>query len=222
MNTTWYRALERKALVELKAIGLEADVLAAAYQRIQVAPELMPAETQVYQYEMHQLAVEAQVLENSLLISGLMRAGWTTASGESMGVLAARLRAGGPALRRAARRNAVIVANPAVAAVRASARANLPKRGGLNEWVAGGRYTVSVLTGPRTAGVAIRGTKSGHDLRTIDRTGRVRHPVYGNRSAWATTQVQPGYFTRPLKAMHPVLRVAFLAAMREAADVAGF
>lgn len=110
---------------------------------------------------------------------------------------------------------------PARPAIRASARANLPRSGGLNEWVASASVTTSILTGARTAGVRIRVRKKGHDMSDLDK-GVVRHPLYGNRSYWYTTQVPPGFASRPLNAMKPAVAAACMLAMRETAAAAGF
>lgn len=120
-----------------------------------------------------------------------------------------------------ARRQIRAIATPAVAAVRQSALSTLPKRGGLNQWVADAVIKTSILTGPRSAGVSIRARKTGHDLPKIN-AGTARHPLYGNTSYWYETPVQPGFFTRPLDEMAPVAEALFLRAMTETAYVAGF
>lgn len=99
-------------------------------------------------------------------------------------LLAKRLKAAGlvgvrremvAGLRRAAR--------PLVPDIQAAARAQLPKGGGLNEYMAAKRPTVSVRTGPATAGVSIRYSGKG----SHSDTGEWRHPVFGHRDRWATT-----------------------------------
>jgi hypothetical protein len=137
------------------------------------------------------------------------------------GYVADRLVAGGKALMPLTRTRIRIALAPAIGAVRQSARSTLPQQGGLNEWVANASYRTSVLRGPKTAGVSIRGRKTGHNLKEID-AGKVRHPVYGNRNNWATTYVPPGYFTRPLQRMRPQVELAILKVMRDVARTAGF
>jgi hypothetical protein len=80
-------------------------------------------------------------------------------------------------------------------AVRENARALLPKRGGLNEWVARASIRIAVLRGADTAGVTVRvgrNSQTGRaDLKGLD-AGTVRHPTFGNRKRWATTSVSEG------------------------------
>lgn len=136
--------------------------------------------------------------------------------------VAVRLRATGQVgLRTVMARNIRIATAPAADRVRESARTTLPHTGGLNEWVAEAVIKTSVTTGARTAGVALRMRKTGHDLKAIN-AGIVRHPVYGNTKVWAVTHVTPGFFDKPLEAMKPEVTAACVAAMREAALMAGF
>jgi hypothetical protein len=140
----------------------------------------------------------------------------------SLREVAVRLKEADAALWKITRRNLVVAVAPARPAIRASARESLPQRGGLNEWVAKSSITTTVLTGSRTAGVRLRVRKSGHDLADLDQGGVVRHPVFGNRDAWVSQQVPPGFATRVVERMRPEITAACLAAMREAAAVAGF
>lgn len=50
----------------------------------------------------------------------------------------------------------------------------------------------------RSAGVRIQGPKKGKgaDMGRANESGDVRHPVYGNRAAWASTNVQAGFADR--------------------------
>lgn len=123
-----------------------------------------------------------------------------------------------------ARANMREIAKPAIDAVRKSALGTLPKGGKpvpLNQWVADATIKTSILTGPRSAGVAIRARKTGHDLPAIDK-GVARHPVYGSRKAWSNTYVAPGFFTKPLDALDPAVGLLLARAMTETARVAGF
>lgn len=85
------------------------------------------------------------------------------------------------------------------AEVRAHAVRILPHRGGLGAWVAAAKFTVRFKDSGRSAGVSVRvGRKSKgdkSDLDGLDRTGTVRHPLYGNRSEWFGQKVPPGFFT---------------------------
>jgi hypothetical protein len=92
---------------------------------------------------------------------------------------------------------------PLRTAIRAHALEILPKEGGLNEWVAAARITVSVKTSGRRVGVIVKGSrrsvKNKSDLDRIDR-GRVRAPSWGRRwrGQWHTQAVPPGWFTEPV------------------------
>jgi len=94
---------------------------------------------------------------------------------------------------------------PAVRArIKASALATLPKRGGLNAWVAATKVSLSVkATTGRSAGVIVKGGRNStggrSDIRAIDR-GRVRAPSWGHRTraSWHTVAVAPGFFTTPV------------------------
>lgn len=86
-------------------------------------------------------------------------------------------------------------------AVKASALAILPKRGGLNAWVAKSSIRIAIRRGARSAGISVvvgRNSKGGRtDSKRID-AGRVRAPAWGNRKAWHVQTVTPGYATDPL------------------------
>lgn len=100
---------------------------------------------------------------------------------------------------------------PLIAEVRQSALDTLPHTGGLNEWVAKGNYTTSVVLSGRNVGIRIKGP-NGHDVG-VD-AGSVRHPVFGTwRSGIASQPVQAGYFTRPLQASAPAVEAALLAVL---------
>lgn len=81
-------------------------------------------------------------------------------------------------------------------AVRASAIATLPKRGGFGIWVAKSSVNVSVTRGANTAGVRIvagRNSAGGRsDIRRID-AGGTRHMLFGNRHVWYPQRVVPGF-----------------------------
>jgi hypothetical protein len=78
--------------------------------------------------------------------------------------------------------------------IKDSARRNLPRRGGLNEWVANqGKVSTRTSTAGRNVGVRVVADKKGSDLAAINR-GRLRHPVFGNRKVWVTQLVPPGWF----------------------------
>lgn len=92
---------------------------------------------------------------------------------------------------------------PLKADAKASARRDLPKRGGLNEFVAKTSLTTRSRGGqnPGVRIVARKSKKGGRksDVDAIDR-GRLRHPVFGNRRVWVEQRVRPGWFTEPMEA----------------------
>lgn len=88
---------------------------------------------------------------------------------------------------------------PLKIAVRTSAELRLPKRGGLNRFVAASRLSTRTRVSGKNVGVRIVAAKRGSDVEAIDR-GRLRHPVFGNRRVWVTQQITPGWFTVPLVA----------------------
>lgn len=90
-------------------------------------------------------------------------------------IVAARLRAAGDGrLKNRLRASVRSAAAPLVADVRQAARKDLPKKGGLNEWVASGRFTTSTLLSANNVGVRIirKGQFNG-EAQTF------RHPVFG-------------------------------------------
>lgn len=100
---------------------------------------------------------------------------------------------------------------PAKAAVKAAALRELPRRGGLNRVIATSRIGSRSRTGGRNPAVFLTGKKAGHDLRSVDR-GRLRHPVFGNKSVWVTQEIKPGWWSRTLQDQAPRVR-------REVVDV---
>jgi hypothetical protein len=134
------------------------------------------------------------------------------AGAEQMAVLGAELRAAGvegKLFRRDLLAGIRAAAAPAPQAVKASARAVLPKAGGLNEYVATSRIGVRTRLTGKSVGVRIAGTKGIHNLRRID-AGSVRHMVFGNPKVWAENSVQEGWFTKPLEAIEPKVTTAVI------------
>lgn len=97
----------------------------------------------------------------------------------------------GQAMRRASK--------PYPRAARRGALQILPHRGGLDERVAASRFSVRVRTGGKGAGLTVTGVgKRGNNLSRMDQQGIVRHPTYGDRKAWVTQKITPGWFTKPM------------------------
>lgn len=97
--------------------------------------------------------------------------------------------------------------------LKGSARATLPKRGGLNEVVASSTISARSKTAGRDVGVTIVAKgRNGRlkDIRATD-SGRLRHPVFadgekGRRDwTWVNQQVTPGWWSKPLAAFGPKL-----------------
>lgn len=153
-----------------------------------------------------------------------VRGEWTVdGSAADLRLLSVRLRATGQTGQMRNVRVAIRAATvPVREAVRAELRSVMPKHGGLNEWLASSSITSSVLTGARTAGIVVRGSKRGHDLRAVNRTGQVRHPVFGDRKAWTTTTVPQGWWEHALDPFGPAVGAALRASMNATAREAGF
>lgn len=102
---------------------------------------------------------------------------------------------------------------PAKRTIPESARATLPRRGGLNETVAAGLKVTSraSLSGSEARVRVVATDPPRHDIEALN-LGRLRHPVYGNRDAWVTQEVAPLFFTRPMLALAPNARIQVAAA----------
>lgn len=94
-------------------------------------------------------------------------------------------------------------ATPVKAAIREHAERTMPHRGGLNRVVARSRITTQVRGSGRNPGVRIASKTLNPRL---DQSGRLRHPVYGNRNVWVTQHVEPGWFTVPASHAAPEVR----------------
>jgi hypothetical protein len=102
-----------------------------------------------------------------------------------------------------------------VDAAKESAREHLPKRGGLNVWVADGSKIAvrNRISATNTVGMRIVATKGNHDLEDMD-TGSIKHPVFGNRKVtWPTQDVYQGWFTKPLNDALPMVQADVVMAM---------
>jgi hypothetical protein len=97
-------------------------------------------------------------------------------------------------------------AKPTIKELRVSALRDLPKKGGLAALVAKSRFSVRNRLSGKTVGMRIEGqNNNARGLEAIDK-GTVRHPVYGNRKAWAVQSVHPGWFTKPAEEAMPTIR----------------
>ena len=119
--------------------------------------------------------------------------------------LSKRLKAAGQSeLRKELHKAVRETAKPLIPKVRAAARKQLPKQGGLNERIAKKPYRAQVRTGAKTAGVRITGTKV--DPRINE--GRVAHPVFGRPRSTVVQRVPSadGYFDDTLRDEGPEIR----------------
>ncbi len=87
---------------------------------------------------------------------------------------------------------------PMRAEAKKSAEQNLPRTGGLNKRVARARMSTRRRAG-KNPGVKIVATGMSQ-LGLMDK-GRVRHPVWGNRSRWVNQPIPQArdWFTRPME-----------------------
>jgi hypothetical protein len=105
--------------------------------------------------------------------------GLDTGSARRSQQTAAALRSADRKIQAALRAGLAQATQPLAAEVRSALRANLPKRGGLNQWAAD-RVVTRVThagAGARVAD-AVTVAMPGHDLRALER-GTIKHPVYG-------------------------------------------
>lgn len=119
--------------------------------------------------------------------------------------------AGDGKLRRKTLADIRTAAKPGIPAVRASAAATLPKRGGLAARVAEQPYGVRTSLAAGKVSIVGKGMK---ELTDLDE-GRVRHPIFGDRSTWVAQSVTPGFFTKPLERLAPGIRLAVLKAIAD-------
>jgi hypothetical protein len=82
--------------------------------------------------------------------------------------------------------------------VRANAEATLPKRGGLAALVAKSKIATRTRISGTNIGVKIRGTEKATNLNRLN-YGKLRHPVFGNRSVWKEQTVKRGWFSEPIR-----------------------
>lgn len=100
---------------------------------------------------------------------------------------------------------------PMRAQAKLEALRRLPKGGGLNRHVAKTR----LVTRANRGGVYVTSVTRGQ-ARLIDK-GAVRHPVFGNREVWRTTDVPRGWFTVPMQAGAPRGRRELIAVFDDVA-----
>lgn len=134
---------------------------------------------------------------------------------KSLQLLAKRLKETDRPMRNQLLRRVRGAAQAVIPEVQQAARDTLPRGGGLADRVAEQPYKVQASYAGRGARVRLAG-QGMKELADID-AGRVRHPVYGNRSVWRQQSVQPGFFSSTIAARAPQIRAEIA---RAADDVA--
>jgi hypothetical protein len=135
---------------------------------------------------------------------------------EDLGVLAKRLKeVGDKELKKELLRGIRAGTKGTHAKIRASARMNLPKRGGLAEIIAKSKISTKTRMSGRWTGINIKAT-SKHDVASMNR-GSLRHPIFGRSGKWDEQPVPVGWFTHPIEADADTIRAEIQKVM---ADVA--
>lgn len=136
---------------------------------------------------------------------------------EQLAALSKRLKeVGDKGLTREFSRSVSSALKPLVQELRASARATLPRSGGLAE-----RVAKSQIRTQRRASSGVRVVaRNPYGIKQMDE-GVVRHPVFGNRSNWATQSVRAGWWTRPTEQVGPDVRKALQEALDAMAKKVG-
>lgn len=88
--------------------------------------------------------------------------------------------------------------------VRAAARRELPKRGGLADLIGGSKFATRTKVSGTKVGARVEGTSGKHKLEFLDQ-GTVKHPVYG-RGKWVTQTIRTGWFSETLEGHAPRIR----------------
>lgn len=88
--------------------------------------------------------------------------------------------------------------------MKASIAPSLPSRGGLAALVMAKVSLTTAAKSGKWAGVSIKARHKSYDLRRLNQ-GRLRHPVWGNRSVWVeqTKGVNPGFLDEAFKKSKP-------------------
>lgn len=96
------------------------------------------------------------------------------------------------------------VTKPVREDMKASIGPSLPSRGGLAALVMGRASLTTSATSGRNAGVRIRARHKDYDLKRLN-AGRLRHPVFGNRSVWVeqTAGINPGFLDDSFEKQKP-------------------
>jgi hypothetical protein len=98
----------------------------------------------------------------------------------------------------------------AIPDVRQSAEDLLP--GGFGTTVAASKFAARSRISGTYASVKITGASSSL-IDEVNRRGRLRHPVYGNRSTWVNQAIPAGWFDKPMEAQSPRIKREIEAVM---------
>ena len=143
---------------------------------------------------------------------------WQANGAADLEKLAIAYREGGRKIRARAAMRLREVAKPLAAEVVAKGAAPMPKSGGLSDRLAAAKPGVTVaLLGAKTS-VSIRiKNAEGDRIRAINRTGQVRHPVYGKwRKGVPDQQVPANTWTDAFAEGAPAVKRATALAVQEA------
>lgn len=136
--------------------------------------------------------------------------------GQQLAALAKDLKAAGRNdLRKQMLKELRTVQKPAVEAATETARHVLPHHGGLNELV---KFAPRTSLSGDVASLRVVGSMSKSNLRLINSTGLVRHPVFGHRDRWTTTSVPAGWFEQSMSHLSPTVQAAMLRVVRDIAN----
>lgn len=116
-------------------------------------------------------------------------------------VVGLRLKAAGAAgLKLSLAREIKEATKPLIEEVRKAAERDLPKSGGLNDWISKGKFTSTTrFTGPQ---LGIRIKRSGQFNRA---TNSFRHPVFGHRDRWVSQPISMEWFYATLDHYAPLV-----------------
>lgn len=109
---------------------------------------------------------------------------------------------------------------PTIDRIRESAGSGeyLPQSGGFAALVAASKFGTRTRLTTKEVGVEIKGTgRSVRGIRALN-DGRLRHPLFGNRSHWYQQAVRPGWFSDPIKKDLPQIRDGIQQAMNAIAE----
>jgi hypothetical protein len=125
--------------------------------------------------------------------------------------------AGAKQLRKEFMRAGRELGKPVAEAFKAAALAELPKKGGLNEWTAARMKTkTQIRLSGKDLGVSFitrhKGVKGLSDLKGLN-NGKVRYPLFGDTGHWYMHEVPAGFIFRAFEAMGEDVRNEFLAAV---------